>query len=424
VRFGTAQTTHQMKVDTMRAIDRWAGAPLCFALTLLRRLSCGGGPRPPRRLLFIELSEMGSTILADPAMRKARQLFGAEIFFVIFKRNAASLEFLGTVPRTNVATIREDGLIALALDTLRFLVWARRQRIDTVVDLELFSRFTALLTGLSGAANRVGFYRFHSEGLYRGELLTHRVAYNPHIHMAKNFIALVNALSAPRDETPLSKARIGDGETGVPLAPVSEGAKADMKSRIVAVVPSYTAAFHRLVIFNPNASDLLPQRRWPLGHFAILARRVLAHWGNAIILITGAPSEEAEAEKLRVLVGHPRMVNFAGKCRLVELLALYSIADVMVTNDSGPAHFASVTSMPTIVLFGPETPVLYGSLGNSEAISAGLACSPCVSAANHRKTACHNPVCMRAILPDRVFESVRMVLNERRLLADRSRLRL
>lgn len=402
-----------MKIDTMRAVDRWIGVPLCFALTVLQRLFHRSKQAPPRRILFIELSEMGSTILADPAMRKAQRVFDAELFFVIFKRNATSLDLLRTVPRTNVATIREDGLFVLALDTVRFLIWTRRNRIDTVIDLELFSRFTALLTGLSGATNRVGFYRFHNEGLYRGGLLTHRAAYNPHIHIAKNFIALVNALSASVDEVPHSKVRINDNELVVPQAAVGEAAVLAMRTRVGAAFPGYNPTRHRLILFNPHASELLPQRRWPHGHFAMLARRVLEHWGDAVVLITGAPSETEESEKLKTLVGHRRMVNFAGRCQLLELPALYRIAEVMVTNDSGPAHFAAVTRMPTIVLFGPETPALYGSLGVGEAISAGLACSPCVSAANHRKTACRDPVCMRAISPAQVFESVRAVLSER-----------
>ena len=45
-------------------------------------------------MLFIELSEMGTTILAAPAMRKARETLGAELFFVIFKKNVGSLELL------------------------------------------------------------------------------------------------------------------------------------------------------------------------------------------------------------------------------------------------------------------------------------------------------------------------------------------
>jgi hypothetical protein len=63
------------------------------------------------------------------------------------------------------------------------------------------------------------------------------------------------------------------------------------------------------------------------------------------------------------------------------------------------------------VLFGPETPALYGSIGNSIAITANLACSPCVSAANHRKTPCQDNVCMQAITVAQVLEKVTLQLD-------------
>jgi ADP-heptose:LPS heptosyltransferase len=94
-----------------------------------------------------------------------------------------------------------------------------------------------------------------------------------------------------------------------------------------------------------------------------------------------------------------------------ELPALYHLAHVMVTNDSGPGHFSSVTPLPTIVLFGPETPALYGSLGKSIPIFAGLACSPCVSAANHRKTPCTNNLCMQAITVPQVMSAMKKWLG-------------
>jgi ADP-heptose:LPS heptosyltransferase len=83
----------------------------------------------------------------------------------------------------------------------------------------------------------------------------------------------------------------------------------------------------------------------------------------------------------------------------------------MVTNDSGPAHFAAAAGLPTVVLFGPETPNLYQPLGNSKAIYAGIACSPCVSAHNHRKSACNDNVCMRAISVEQVFQALTAVLG-------------
>jgi ADP-heptose:LPS heptosyltransferase len=85
----------------------------------------------------------------------------------------------------------------------------------------------------------------------------------------------------------------------------------------------------------------------------------------------------------------------------------------MLTNDSGPPHFAAVTDLPTFVLFGPETPHLYRSLGRSTPLYAGLACSPCVSAANHRKTSCIDNRCLQAITPEQVFEILKPALESR-----------
>ena len=189
-----------MNVDTMRRIDRLAGVPLCAIATLLVRLR--DWLRPARRgrcgaCCSSNCRKWARRCWREPAMRKARDALSAELFFVIFARNVGSLELLGTFPPANVFTIsRHLAVCSWRATRSRSCAGRRRKEIDTVVDLELFSRFTALLTGLSGADRRVGFHRFHNEGLYRGEMLTHRVAYNPHIHIAKNFIALVDALLA------------------------------------------------------------------------------------------------------------------------------------------------------------------------------------------------------------------------------------
>jgi ADP-heptose:LPS heptosyltransferase len=401
-----------MNVDTMRRIDHLAGVPLCAVATVWLRLVDlfrPRAPRPVRRILFVELSEMGTTILAEPAMRKARTQLSAELFFVIFARNVGSLQLLGTFPPDNIFTISDRSILALARDTLSFLRWTRRKGIDTVVDFELFSRFTALICGLCGADRRVGFYRFHNEGLYRGEMLTHRVAYNPHIHIAKNLIALVDALLAGAPQVPYSKTRIGDDQIKVAIAPPAETARQAVLERIRALVP-FDPAKQRLVLINPNASELLPHRRWMPERFAELIGRILAAHADVVVLITGAPEERERAEQLAAAHA-PRAVSFAGRSSLTELPALYAQAALMVSNDSGPAHFSAATGLPTIVLFGPETPKLYQPLGNSRAIYAGLACSPCVTAHNHRQTACTDNVCMQAIAVDEVYAAVAEVLS-------------
>jgi ADP-heptose:LPS heptosyltransferase len=401
-----------MQLKTMRRVDYWIGIPLCFLCTqLLRLFGRNGGPEKPRRILFMELSEMGSAVIASPAMQKARDALGAEIFFLIFERNVDSLRLVPIVPDANVITIRETALWALVFDSLRFLRWARRAKIDTVVDFELFSRYSALLNGLSGARRRVGFHRFHSEGLYRGEMLTHRVTYNGHIHMAKNFIAMVNALLASGPEVPYSRTFISDEEIRLPIQGVAERAKEEMRGLVWQVYPDYRPDYHRIVLINPNSSELLPQRRWDRENFGALATMVVQEWDDVLVLITGSPAEREEARQMARSLDHPRIVSFAGMHKLEAITALYHISSVLVTNDSGPAHFSAITPIRSIVLFGPETPRLYGSLGNTESITAELSCSPCVTAANQKNSACNDPVCMRMITPERVLESIRAVLD-------------
>ncbi len=415
-----------ISVNTMRAIDHWVGVPLCAIASPLVVLIDGvkrifsRGPKTPKKLLFIELSEMGSAILVDPAMRNA-QARGAELFFLIFKSNRASLTLLNTVKPENIFTIDSSSLGGLIKDTLRFLLVARAHRIDTVIDLELFSRFTALLTGLCGARHRVGYHIFHGEGLWRGFMLTRKVHYNPHIHITKNFLSLIHAAFAKEIEVPFSKIQIPDSEVKLEQAIIHPDVMKKVLARIEkkaaeAGVP-YTYGKNRLILINPNASDLLPQRRWAQQRFSELIQAVNQRYPNDLILITGSPTEFVYVDKVRSVANVKNALNFAGQVTFTELPPLYTLSDVMVTNDSGPGHFSAVTPLRTVVLFGPETPALYGSIGNSIAITANLACSPCVSAANHRKTPCQDNVCMQAISVAQVLDKVTVQLQE----ADRAK---
>jgi ADP-heptose:LPS heptosyltransferase len=410
-----------ISVNTMRAIDHWVGVPLCaiaspiVALIDSMKNVFGRGPEAPRKLLFIELSEMGSAILVDPAMRAA-QARGAELFFLIFKSNRASLTLLNTVKPENIFTIDSSSLGGLIKDTLKFLLVAHKHRIDTVIDLELFSRFTALLTGLCGARRRVGYHIFHGEGLWRGFMLTRKVHYNPHIHITKNFLSLIHAAFAKEIEVPFSKILIADSEVRLEQAVIDPAVLNKVRERIEKLCGTFGIEFkqgqQRLILVNPNASDLLPQRRWAQQRFSELIQGLNQRYPNDLILITGSPAEFEYVEKVRVVANIKNALNFAGQVTFAELPPLYTLSDVMVTNDSGPGHFSAVTPLRTVVLFGPETPALYGSVGKSISITANLACSPCVSAANHRKTPCHDNVCMQAITVPQVLEKMVHQLNE------------
>ena len=403
-----------MNVDMMRKVDYYVGIPLAFIGTVLDKtlnIFRSKDSITPKNVLLIELSEMGSAIIVDPAMRKLKANIEGELFFVIFSKNKISLDLLKTVKSENVYMLDESSIGSLIISAIKFIFWCRKMKIDSSIDLELFSRVTALLTFVSGAKNRVGFHAFHNEGLYRGNFLTKKVAYNPHQHIAKSFVALVDALLNPNQEIPYTKRIIPDSEIQIAKAVIDSADQKEVLSIIASKYAGFDAAINPVILVNSNASDLLPQRRWDRKNYCEVIKKILAYNDKAIILLTGAPAEFDGAQILADCVNDKRCINFSGGVKFLQLPTLYSLSAFMLTNDSGPAHFASITDMHTFVIFGPETPALYGSLGPTTPIFAGMACSPCVSAANHRKTPCSDNQCIQVITPDWVFNTLKFKLD-------------
>jgi len=387
---------------------------MCFALTVARGLGWlvlpRRAPQPIQKILFIKMIEQGATVLANAAIKRAVELVGREnVYFWVFEENRPILDLMDVIPKENVLPLRAKKLTTFALDVIKTLFKIRRLKIDATVDMEFFARAPVMLAFLTGARRRAGLHRFTSEGPYRGDLLTHRVAYNPYLHTAVAYYELVESLLADPSDRPLLKRNLSAVDTTPPrFAPRDDE---------TAVVRSLVGARQdeRVVILNPNASDLLPLRKWPTDRFVELGRKILAQHSDVKLVITGAPSERAAAEEIARQIGPvDRVVSLAGKTTLRELLVTYCIADALVTNDSGPGHFASMTPIDSIILFGPETPALFGPLGaSSHTIWRGLACSPCVSALNHRFSPCNDNVCMKEIMVDQVLNKINELLARR-----------
>lgn len=393
-----------MNVRALVKIDRWIGVPLCLFLSAFRRLLGRSGPdgaAPLRNILFVKLAEQGATVLAYPALRRAAELAGREnLYFLVLEENRFILDILGIIPDANVITISHKSLPAFVGSTLSALRRLRRLRLDAAVDMEFFSRGSAALTFLSGASRRSGFHGFFGGGPYRGDLMTHRLLYNPHLHTVQTFQLLVEALRVNPAELPTFGLPLNSpAEEAPPFKPA-----ADEVEVVKAVLARELGAPAPLILLNANAGDLLPLRRWPAEHYVELARRLLAEYPGVRIGFTGAPAEvDAVAELVRA-VGSSRCTCLAGKTTLRELLVLYTLANVLVTNDSGPAHFATLTPIRVITLFGPETPALFAAqTARNTALWAGIPCSPCVNAYNNRQSPCRNNLCMQALTVDRVF---------------------
>ncbi len=413
-----------LNTQALQIIDRWLGMPACAALSLFRKIadlfsSPQIGPVQPKKILFVKFAEQGSTVLAFPAIARAIEMVGREnVWFVVFEENRFILDLMQLIPEENVITIRHNGVVDMVNQALGALAKIRSLGIDAAVDMEFFSRSSAALTFLTGARMRAGLHTFFGDGPYRGDLLTHRLLYNPYHHTSQIFLQMIEALAMDPKTLPTQSAPAPAIEKWLPEVSARPADQAEVRAivrrELAAVGYTVGESLPPIVLLNPNASDLLPLRKWPTDRYVQTARQLFARFPDICIGLTGGPSEAPSAERVAAEIGDRRCVSLAGKTSLGQLLTLYSICELLVTNDSGPAHFASMTGISVVTLFGPETPSLFGARSpRNTALWAGLACSPCVNAYNNRQSPCRNNLCMQHITVEQVVEAASAALEAR-----------
>jgi heptosyltransferase-2 len=138
-------------------------------------------------------------------------------------------------------------------------------------------------------------------------------------------------------------------------------------------------------------------KRWPAERYAALADRFIEETGANVLLIGSAAELEVSREVSKHMRREPLMLT--GKTDLAQAVAILSLVDLLVTNDTGPAHIASALGRPTLVIFGPTNPLTTRPLSLvAEIVRHPPDCAPCMlrdCPIDHR--------CMTAITPDEVF---------------------
>lgn len=401
-----------MNIDLMRRVDRQVGSLACALLSpfLGGRTRAGLTEMRPKKFLVILLSEMGSLVLARPMFRRIREKYPeAETFVLLFARNREALDLLGEVALTHAITLRDTSFLAFAADSLRALKRIRGLGIDTVLDCELFARISALFSGLSGAGVRVGFHPHTQEGLYRGSFLNRPVLYNPYLHMSRQFLNLLEAVAAPEQRPRVKEMPPGQESLSFPDVPLDATEQRNFQAKLRADFPAMEGK--KLVLLSPGGG-LLPIRAWPPANYAAVARDFISR-GFVVGIIGLAPDKEL-AQGIVASCASEACVDLTGYTKsLRELLLLFSEAVLLLGNDGGPGHFATLVSLPALILFGPETPALYGPLGpRAKSLFAPTACAPCLTAYNHRNSPCDgNNLCLRNITPEEVINHAHALLE-------------
>ena len=406
-----------MKLQTQRFIDRWVGQLLCSGVSAwVRLVGFFGAPAklgaPPRNVLVILLSEMGSIVLAGPMFAELRRKYpSAAIHVLQLKKNQEVSRLLSLTQPENMHTLDDSSGGSLVRDILKVSLAMRRLGLDAVIDCELFSRVSALLSFSTGASVRVGFTPHTQEGLYRGSFINHAIPYNPYQHISKQFLSLVDALesegSMPRNKAARIRELPIDTELSVTFS------AAELQTYRTQVQTDHPVTADRKLVLIYAGGGILPERAWPAAHYARVASG-LCTAGFAVGLI-GLKDDAQLAKDLMEQIRNEACIDLTGYTRSIrELLMLFHASSLLITNDGGPGHFATVTPIQTMVFFGPETGKLYGPLGTrNKVLESGIACSPCLSAYNHRLTFCDGDnQCLKRIAPDPVLADALQYLNQ------------
>lgn len=337
---------------------------------------------------------IGDAAMATPALRALRQRLGSNARIVGICRPAIGALLDGTTWLD--ARIFFDPRGDAALRGWKFWRALRAQRFDVVL-LMTNSLRTALWAWASGARRRIGFVRYG-----RGPLLTDRLyfprqgglrragRYSP-FSALEGYLRLAAALGCEATSTRLELATLDADERAADAAFARLGLSRDRQP----------------VVFNSGGA-FGPAKQWPTPYFAALARRVAVELGRDVLVLCG-PKEREVARDIVRGAAHPRVVSLADEPASIGLSkACVKRAELMVTTDSGPRHFAAAFDVPVITLFGP-THAEWSENGFAKAthLQLDLECVPC----QQRECPLGHHRCLRDLTIDEVQRAVRRELE-------------
>ena len=393
-------------------IDRYVGSTLCAMLLGAKKFF--GGRREPlpaaevRKVLLLKMWGMGSIVLASPLFEAIRARHpGARVDFLSLAENRALVEMYPAIDHAIAIDLRR-GILGFLISTVRTIRAIRRERYDLLLDLEFFTRFSAIFSFLANPRRSHGF---SAKGKWRGRLHDVEVPFNAYNHATLNFLDLLRG--NPMD--PVEPAAVTAADA-LPRLSATETAWKGCREQLVA--SGIWRPEDRTVVVNPNAGDMALERRWPRKQVAELLGR-LGRRQNLNVVVIGSQAEtEYVASVVAAVEDGARIVDLAGRIDIAQLVALLTHAAVVVTNDSGPLHLASAAGASTVALFGPETPTLYGPLRSRsgqrhEVHYRRLACSPCMFVHDNKVLSCWfaQAQCMTGISPADVEASVDALLE-------------
>jgi heptosyltransferase II len=346
------------------------------------------------RIIVRGANWVGDAVMTLPALERLRSSFPrSHIALLATPLTTGLFESSPFVDEVIEYRRREDGARAF-IEAVRLM---RARRFDLAA---LFQNAfeAALLTALGGARRRIGFV---AQG--RGPLLTHKLRRGPRRigrHQIHDYLDIVaeceRAGLGGNLESRISslKSQVSDPLPSLTASPAQRSAAGALLRRA-----GVESGSRPLVALNAGATNSRA-KRWPEDRFAALADRLIEALGSRIVFI-GAASERDGVERIIRQMKRRGAINLAGETGLAELIGALDACDLLVSNDTGPAHVAAALGRPTLTIFGPTNEFETAPRGaRAEAIRAeGVECARCMlrdCPIDHR--------CMTRVTPSEVFE--------------------
>jgi len=318
---------------------------------------------------------VGDAVMTVPALRELRRLF-PDAHITLATRGWAEGLFADADFIDDIQVHEGTGLRSVVYQVR---MWQRRQ-FDLAV---LFpnSLEAALVAALSRVPVRTGYA---TEG--RQRLLTHPLQlpeWRSSRHEIYYYLNIVEQLAGPRYQTAQPDGSLVVGEA--------------RKAEARALLERQGIKGNRPLVALCPGSINSRAKRWPAERYAEVADRFVSELDADVVLI-GSDAELDVSSAVSAAMRQQAIV-LTGKTNLTQLVGVLSVVDLLVTNDTGPAHIASALNRPTLVIFGPTNPLTTRPFSDSgQIMRVPPDCAPCMlrdCPIDHR--------CMTAITPDAVF---------------------
>lgn len=389
-----------MKLKTKIIVDRFIGNIIAYFLNFSARIlgfclrinhSLG---KPFKTIVVSKFIGLGSIIQSTPLLQTLRKKYPeSKIIFVTGDDNVELLKHIDAV--NEVITISDKTFLSLLTSTISLLLKLWRRRIDLYIDLEIYSNYSSIVTTLSCATNRFGFFK--SDKNYRTGLYTHMMYFNVNSPVSEIYLQFARLIGCAEIITNLMQLKIKEHDQSLMREKI-------LKTTGINLNSSYC-------IINPNASDLRIERRWDAENYSLLIKKIIAEKPQLTIVLIGNKKESQYVYEIIQKAGvKEKVVDSSGKLTLSELIYLIDKCSMMITNDSGPMHIAFSIRKKTVALFGPCSPTHYGFNEYCFPVYKKVYCSPCVH--DFITPPCKGDnQCMKKITVDEVFKTIEVAFQ-------------